>query len=308
MNSYSKKNKDLISILENRVLLCDGAMGTMLQSYGFSGPTELLNLDKKALKTVKDIHLGYLEAGADIIQANTFGAGKIKLGQLGHEKEIKEINKNAMDAVKNAIYIYREKSQSERDIFIAGDIGPSGKLLAPYGEIKFDDAISSFKEQIDVLLENGADLILIETIIDLNEALAAVEAARKISDEVIIACTLSFKEDGMTVMGNNAEEFGSILLDAGCDIIGANCSVGSDTMIDITAKIRNSNPEARLLIQPNAGLPEIVNGKTVFNETPEIMVKNFREILRYNPAIIGTCCGSTPDHTRKISELLNEIQ
>jgi 5-methyltetrahydrofolate--homocysteine methyltransferase len=307
MNSYSKKNKDLLSVLKNRVLLCDGAMGTMLQSYGLSGPTDLFNLDDKALKIITDIHLGYLEAGADILLTNTLGSSKLKLNLLGFEKDIEEINGNALNALKNAIGIYREKSQSNRDIFIAGDVGPSGKLLEPYGDIKLNDAVSSFRAQIEVLLENGADFILIETIIDLNEALAAVKAARDIDPEVAVACTLSFKEDGVTVMGNRAEEFGSILLDSGCDIIGANCSVGSDTMIDITKKIRNANPEARLLIQPNAGLPEIDNGMTVFNETPEIMVKNFKEILKYKPSIVGTCCGSTPDHTRKIAELLHEM-
>ncbi len=308
MNSISKKKRGLLSILENRILLCDGAMGTMLQSYGFRGSTDLLNLDPKAIKTITDIHFQYLEAGCDIILTNTLGSNKIKLSQLGYENEIEKINRNAADAVENAIDAYLEKNQDSRQIFIAGDIGPTGKILEPYGDLKYDDAVYTYMAQIEILLKNGADFILIETIIDLNEALAAVEASKKIDPKITVACTLTFKEDGVTVMGNRAEEFGSILLDAGCHIIGANCSVGSDSMINITEKIRNANLEARLLVQPNAGLPAVISGKTIFSETPEIMEKNFREILKYKPSIIGTCCGSTPEHTRKLAELLkNEL-
>ena len=307
MNSSLKKKKDLLSILKDKILLCDGAMGTMLQSYGYGGSIDLLNLENAALKSITDIHLGYLEAGSDIILTNTLGSNKIKLEQSGTEKEIKNINRNAVDAIKNAINIFREKTKSSRKIFIAGDVGPSGKLLEPYGNIKFKDAVSSYMAQIETLMENGADFILIETIIDLNEALSAVEASKKINPDITIACTLTFQENGVTVMGNRAEGFGSILLDSGCDIIGANCSVGSDSMIDITEKIRNANPEALLLIQPNAGLPSVVNGKTIFNETPDIMAENFKKILMFAPSIVGTCCGSTPDHTRKIAELLHEI-
>jgi 5-methyltetrahydrofolate--homocysteine methyltransferase len=308
MNSIIKSKETLLSILDKRILLCDGAMGTMLNNYGYTDTPDILNLESGALKDIASIHLSYLEAGSDIILTNTFGSNRIKLSRTGNENNTEVININALKAARDAIEIYREKNSSSKKIFIAGDVGPTGGLLEPIGDIKFKDAVDSYKIQIETLIENGVDLILIETIIDLNEALAAVRAVREINSEIIVACTLSFKENGVTVMGNKAEKFGSILLDENCDIIGANCSVGSDSMINITGKIRSSNPGARLLIQPNAGLPEMVNGKTEFNETPDIMAKNFKEILKYNPSIIGGCCGSTPAHIKKIADLLHETQ
>ena len=133
-----------------------------------------------------------------------------------------------------------------------------------------------------------------------------MEGAKKAAPETLIACTLSFKEDGITVMGNRADKFGKYLIDAGCDLIGANCSVGSDSMIKITEKIRNANPDALLLIQPNAGVPSFIDGMTVFNETPEMMAENFKEILNYNISIAGACCGSTPEHIRKIFAIVKK--
>ena len=150
----------------------------------------------------------------------------------------------------------------DRKVFIAGDIGPSGRLLEPYGDTKYRLLLDSFARQAETLSKNGVDLIIVETMIDLNEALAAVEGAKKAAPEILIACTLSFKEDGITVMGNRADNFGKYLIDAGCDLIGANCSVGSDSMIKITEKIRNANPDALLLIQPNAGVPSFIDGMT----------------------------------------------
>jgi len=304
MGGELKIKQELIKILQERILICDGAMGTTLQSLGYKGANDLLNLYPESLKDITDIHLKYLGAGSDIIQTNTFGSNSLKLEQSGRSSEIDIINKNAVEAAKNAVNIYKEKTEDTKKIFIAGDIGPSGKLLEPYGDTKYQTVVDSFSKQIECLAKYEVDLLIIETIIDINEALAALEAAKKINPDIFTACTLSFKENGVTVMGNKAEDFGKILLDAGADIIGANCSVGSDSMIKITEKIRNANPDAMLLIQPNAGLPSLIDGKTIFNETPDIMAENFKQILKYNPSIIGGCCGSTPEHIRKIAELI----
>jgi len=304
MGGELKIKQELIKILQERILICDGAMGTTLQSLGYKGENDLLNLHPESLKDIADIHLKYIEAGSDIIQTNTFGSNSLKLEQSGHSGEIDIINQNAVKAAKNAVEIYREKTKDTKKIFIAGDIGPSGKLLEPYGNTKYQTAVDSFSKQIECLAKYGVDLLIIETIIDLNEALAALEAAKKINPDILTACTLSFKENGITVMGNKAEDSGKILIDAGAYIIGANCSVGSDSMIKITEKIRKANPDAGLLIQPNAGLPSLIDGKTTFNETPEIMAQNFKQILKYNPSIIGGCCGSTPEYIIKIAELV----
>jgi 5-methyltetrahydrofolate--homocysteine methyltransferase len=301
-----KIKKDLLNILEDKVLLCDGAMGTMLQKYDFKGPNDLLNLDPEALKIIEDIHLQYLEAGSDIIQSNTMGSGVLKLQQIGQLDNIDIINKNGVNAARRAIEKYKSKSGNTRKIYIAGDMGPTGKVLEPYGDTKYSTVFDSYARHAEILLNCDVDLVIIETMIDLNEALAAVKAVRKADPDIVIACTLSFLENGVTVMGNRAEIFGSALIDAGCDIIGANCSVGSDAMIKIIDKIRAANPYARLLVQPNAGLPAIVDGKTVFNETPEMMADNFSSILEYKPSIVGACCGSTPKHILQLAELVHK--
>jgi len=308
MVSIKKTKQDLLTILRNRTLICDGAMGTTLQSFGYKGPYDLLNLNSDGLNSISEIHLKYIEAGSDIIQTNTLGSSALKLEQIGKLQDLKEINRQGVNAARNAIEFFRPKNNQGRSIFIAGDIGPSGKLLEPYGDTKYRVLVDAFSSQAEILIDSGADLIIIETMIDLNEALAAIEGVKKADTEIIIACSLSFKENGITVMGNRAEDFGSRLLEAGCDIIGANCGIGSDSMIAITEKIRNFNPDALLLIQPNAGMPSIIEGMTVFNETPEIMAENFKDMLKYGIAIAGACCGSTPGHIRKISEIVKKSE
>jgi 5-methyltetrahydrofolate--homocysteine methyltransferase len=139
---------------------------------------------------------------------------------------------------------------------------------------------------------------------DINEALAAVRAVREISGSIPIACTLSFGNNGVTLMGNKAEESAGMLIGSGCDIVGANCSIGSDSMLDIVKKIRSAQPDARTIFQPNAGLPVLKNGKTTFNETPEIMAANISKYLEFKPSILGACCGSTPEHIRKIAAII----
>jgi 5-methyltetrahydrofolate--homocysteine methyltransferase len=305
MGTDLNKNRGFLEILDKKTLICDGAMGTSLNSLGYMGPSDVFMLKSEAGSVVTDIHLQFLRAGSDIIQTNTFGANILKLKHSGFSSEIDIINRKAVKSAQNAINLYRERLPDTRPLYVAGGLGPSGELLKPYGDMDYQEVVSSFAKQAEILLKNGVDFILIETIMDLNEALAAVEAVKSINPETAIACTLTFMENGVTVMGNKAEEFGKTLLDAGCDIIGANCSVGSDSMIGITQKIRSANPGSKLIIQPNAGLPKMIDEKTVFSETPEIMAENFKKILQYNPAIVGACCGSTPQHIEKISELVN---
>lgn len=299
-----EKYKLFFDELAKRILVCDGAMGTELQARGFSGCPDEANIDKEAREKVVSVHLDYLEAGSDIIQTNTFGANPVKLSSCGLESEADDINREAVNNAREAIERFRSASSPEKRHFIAGDVGPTGKLMEPSGDLEYSKAVDAFSRQISVLAESGADLILIETIMDLNEALAAAAAARKISENIPVACTMSFGENGVTLMGNKAEESAGALLDAGCDIVGANCSVGSDSMLEIVKKIRSAWPEARLIFQPNAGLPVIKDGRTAYNETPDIMADNISLYLAYGPSIIGACCGSTPDHIRKIASMV----
>ena len=294
----------LLDIIDKKILVSDGAMGTTLLSAGISEYPDSLNIDNNNIKKIIDIHLSFLEAGSDIIQTNTFGSTPIKLESFRLENEIKKINENAVNAAKEAENIYRSKSGDEKPLFIAGDIGPLGKLLEPVGTLKYEDAVSAFSKQAEILIGKKVDLIIIETIMDLNEALAAIEATRKISKDIPIACSLTFGENGVTLMGNKAEDVVEILINAGSDIVGANCSIGSAAMIGVVKKMREANPEARLIFQPNAGLPMLVEGKTIYNETPEIMASNIEKFLPYKPSIIGACCGSTPEHIKKIIKVV----
>jgi 5-methyltetrahydrofolate--homocysteine methyltransferase len=296
-----KKYSYFLKSLEEKILLCDGAMGTELQARGFLDAPDLANLEEEGTDKVMGIHIDYLEAGSDIIQTNTFGANPSKLKSYRLDKKTENINKNAVETARRAIKLYEKRSASKTPHFIAGDIGPTGKLLEPSGELKYSQAVEIFSRQIEVLIENGVDFLLIETIMDLNEALAAVEAVRKMSDIIPLACTMSFSRNGVTIMGDKAGESAGKLLSAGCDIVGANCSIGSDSMLDVAKKMRTSQPDARLIFQPNAGLPVMKGGRTIYNETPEIMAENIKKYLKFGPSILGACCGSTPAHIKKIA-------
>lgn len=301
---------DFLKILGNSIFIGDGAMGTVLQGLGISTSPELfISKDKNSFKILSEIHLNYLKSGSNIIQTSTFGANPIKLETSGLKSEIKNINEKAVFCAKLAIDNYKSCITNTKDslkpVFIAGNIGPTGKLLKPFGDLEYNDAVDSFSQQVQILLKTQmVDIILIETMMDLSEALAAIEAVRKTGKDIATICTLTFNENGVTLMGNKAEDAIKPLLDAGCAVIGANCSVGSDKMLAAVKKMRNANPDAKLIFQPNAGLPKVVDGKTVYSETPEIMAENVKKYLDFKPSIIGACCGSTPKHIKKIAELI----
>ncbi|MBA7566375.1 Bifunctional homocysteine S-methyltransferase/5,10-methylenetetrahydrofolate reductase [subsurface metagenome] len=306
-SSISGHGYKLLKILDTKILICDGAMGTELLSRGFSGYPDSANLEQAGIEKIIDIHLSYLDAGSNIIQTNTFGANLEKLKSYSLDSKITDINKNAASAARQAIKNHESTKNSPGPHFVAGDIGPLGKLLEPSGTLKYGQAVDSFLRQTEVLVESGVDLLLIETIMNINEALAAVEAARRSSGDIPLACTLSFGKNGITLMGNKAEDAVKALLDSGCDIVGANCSIGSDSMLEVVRKMRDADPGARLIFQPNAGLPVLKEGKTFYNETPEIMASNMKKYLEYKPSIIGACCGSTPAHISSIIDIISDV-
>ncbi len=304
INSNANK-KEFLDILDKKILVSDGSMGATLMASGFSVLPDSLNLDSTQIKEIIEIHLGYLKAGSDIIITNTLNSTPTKLEFHGLQNKIKEINENAVSAVNKAIDIYRTTSGDNKPIFIAGDIGPLGKLLDPFGPLKYEEALDSFSKQADVLI-GKVDLIAIETIMDLNEALIAIKAIRKISEVIPIACSLTFGENGVTLMGNKAEDVVNVLIDAGSEIVGANCSVGSAAMLNVVKKMREANANARLIFQPNAGMPALVDGKTIYDETPEIMASNISKFLIYKPSILGACCGSKPEHIKEIAKIVRD--
>jgi 5-methyltetrahydrofolate--homocysteine methyltransferase len=298
---------NFLNILGNTILIGDGAMGTVLQGLGiFTSPDLFISKDANAVEILSDIHLSYLKSGSDIIQASTFGANPVKLEAEGLLPEIKNINEKAVYSARIAVDKFENLNKNsgaiQRQVFIAGNLGPTGKLLEPFGDLSYKAAVEAFQKQADILVSTKMiDVIIIETMMDLNEALAAVEAVKNTGHDLPVLCTLTFNENGVTLMGNKAGYSIKTLLDAGCAAAGANCSVGSDKMLDTVRTIREYNPGARLIFQPNAGMPVLSGGQTIYSETPEIMAGNIKNYLEYKPSIIGACCGSTPEHIRKIA-------
>ncbi|MEI7615935.1 MAG: homocysteine S-methyltransferase family protein [Actinomycetota bacterium] len=301
---------NFLKILGDNILIGDGAMGTVLQGLGiFTSPDLFISKDESSFKILPEVHLSYLKSGSNIIQASTFGANPIKLESEGLLKEIKNINEKAVFCAKIAVDSYKSLNKntltSQKPVFIAGNFGPTGKLLEPFGDLSYKAAVEAFYRQADILVSTKmVDIFLIETMMDINEALAAIDAVKNTGQDIAIVCTLTFNEAGVTIMGNKAADAVKTLLEAGCAAVGANCSVGSDKMLETVKKMREADPGAKLIFQPNAGLPKFSEGITSYSETPEIMADNISKYLAYNPSILGACCGSTPKHIKKIAQLV----
>jgi 5-methyltetrahydrofolate--homocysteine methyltransferase len=280
------------------VLICDGAMGTTLQSLG-CGPGE--SPEKWGLlheASLRQIHRSYIEAGADMILTNTFGGNRVKLEKLGLAAEVESLNREL------ARIAVAEANREERSIYVAGDVGPTGEFMEPIGLLKASDMIEIFSQQIRALVAGGVDVILIETMSDLNEATAAVKAAQSSCDlPVFVSMTYNVDKNGFrTMMGVSPGQAVEKLLEAGVDGIGANCG---DVLAAITPALVQQMKAAGArwtLVEPNAGLPQIVDGKTVFPQTPAQMAEHIPAILEAGANIIGGCCGTTPEHIRMIAQ------
>ncbi|KDR96741.1 5-methyltetrahydrofolate--homocysteine methyltransferase [Peptoclostridium litorale DSM 5388] len=281
---------DLREILENRHLIFDGAMGTMLQKSGIK-PGELpesYNMEKRDI--VLGIHREYVSAGAQVIITNTFGANRYKLDESPYSVE---------EIVKSAVSIAREAAGE--DGLVALDIGPIGQMMEPIGTLSFEQAYEIFKEQ--VIAGEGADLILIETISDIYEAKAAVLAAKENSDLPVL-CTLTFQENGRTLTGTNPLAAVNILEGLGCDAIGMNCSLGPVQMMPIVKDIVDYS-SIPVMVQPNAGLPRIEDGKTVYDVEPYEFASYIAQMADMGVAMFGGCCGTTPEFIKSVKEALN---
>lgn len=269
----------------------DGAIGTMLQNAGMKPGEcpELLNVTKP--EVVQSIHRAYAEAGSTIIETNTFGASRIKLAEYGLEDRVAEINAAAVQNVKIAA-AGRAK--------VAGAMGPTGKFIKPLGELTFDEDYDNYYEQAKALADAGADYILIETCIELQEMRAALLAAKDACDLPVI-CQMSYSEDGRTVTGTDPQTAAVVLSAMGADIIGANCSLGPEQLIPIVKELAE-NCTCPISIQPNAGMPHLVDGKTVFPMTPEDMGKWAPKLIEAGATYIGGCCGTTPAHIAAVAK------
>jgi len=283
----------LDKIKQNEILLCDGAWGTFLQAKGMKPGEcpELWNITHKA--EVKDIAESYLLAGSDIIETNSFGGSRFKLSMYQLEERVAELNRAAAE-------ISREAAGREKHV--AGSIGPTGKMLI-MGDVTEDELYVAFREQAVALEAGGADIIIIETMSAIDEAALAVRAARENTKcTVIITMTFSKDPDGgyHTMMGVSPEEMVTSMKDAGAHIVGSNCGNGIEDMISILKAIRATDSEIPVIIQANAGIPELIDGKTLFRESPEMMASYVPELIKAGANIIGGCCGTTPEHIREI--------
>ena len=279
----------------------DGALGTMLQASGLEVgmAPELMNLEKPSI--VEEIHYKYLLAGADMIETNTFGASPLKLTHYALAKRYKEINRAAVQCARRAIARANLNSVAK----VVGAMGPTGRFIAPLGDLDFEEAFSNYKEQAQVLIEAGVDVLLIETCIDIQEMRAALLAVRDISDIPLI-CQLSYSQDGRTVTGTDPESAAVLLEAMGANVIGANCSLGPQELVPIVKKLAESC-RVPISAQPNAGMPQLKNGLTEFTMTAQDFAKWGVELVRAGATYLGGCCGTTPQHIRALAGAAKKI-
>jgi 5-methyltetrahydrofolate--homocysteine methyltransferase len=278
-----------------KILIADGAMGTMLIERGLkSGECpESLNLTRADI--LEEIAGMYLDAGADIIQTNTFGGSPLKLASYNLDDRASEINRNAVAAVR--------KTVADR-AFVSASCGPSGRILKPYGDTDPETVLESFEMQMQAFSDAGCDVICIETMIDLREALLALRAAKNRAPGITVMTTLTFDvtpRGFFTVMGDTVEKAAHALEESGADLIGSNCGNGIEDMVRIARKFR-IHTTLPVVIQSNAGLPVIKGDGVVYPETPEFMAEKALELIDAGVSIIGGCCGTTPAHIRAIKD------
>ena len=274
--------------LQRGPLLGDGAMGTQLHARGVSFERSFDELNLTEPRVVEEIHRAYITAGAELIETNTFGANRFKLARHGLENRVREINLKAVKLAREAREIAGEAT------FLAGSVGPIGQQLEPIGRITLAQAESAFREQIEGLLEGGADLLVLETFTNLPELLAAVSAARGSSDLPIVA-QMTFAEDGLTLSAEEPSQVVKALEQAGVDVIGVNCGVGPQVALQVLETMRRLT-RLPLSGQPNAGLPARVEGRFFYFATPEYFATYARQAAELGIAYIGGCCGTTPAH------------
>ena len=283
-----------LDALDERVLVCDGAMGTMLYARGvfINRSFDALNLAQPDL--VGEVHREYLRAGADVIESNTFGANRVKLAAFGLSDRLHEINLTGAQIARGAA---RERA------WVAGAIGPLGIRIEPFGRTGVDEAETYFKEQAAALLEGGVDLFILETFRDVNEIGAAIAAVRSLTNLPIVA-QMTTEEDGNSLDGTPPEEFGPALEARGATLIGVNCSVGPAPMLETIERLARATAR-KLSAQPNAGRPRDIEGRNIYLCSPEYMASYARRFIQRGVRLVGGCCGTTPEHIRQIRLAVN---
>lgn len=293
-----EKWKEFKEELREKILIFDGGMGTLLQAKSLLEKgkiPELINLEKP--EAIYEIHRNYIRAGSQIIETNTFGANPIKLSEYGLEKKVKEIISSALKQAKFA---------SRGRVYVAGSIGPTGKFLQPLGNLTFEEAVENYSITAEVFLNEGVDLFNLETFMDTKELRAAVVAIRKLSEDVPVIAMMTFQENLRTVLGTSPESAGVLLQALPVDVIGANCSLGPDGIYEV---LRRMTPYTNkpLIFQPNAGLPLIQAGRTIYPAQPQDLAKYVDDCVALGTRIFAGCCGTGPEHISALKEAVKNV-
>lgn len=287
----------LTDILKDKFLFFDGAMGTMLQKSGLNTGEIPDTYNITHPDVVEEIHKAYINAGSNIITTNTFGANRLKLKKSKYSVE---------EIISAGVKIAKKAADQRNDIFIALDISSIGELLAPIGTLTFDEAYDIFAEQVNAGSKAGADIILIETMTDIYEAKAAILAAKECSN-LPVFCTMTFEQNGRTLTGTDPFTMVQILESLGVDALGVNCSLGPKELLPIVSEIL-SHSSVPVIVQPNAGLPELVNGEVTFNVLPRDFSDNIKIMAEKGASFFGGCCGTNPDYIRASIDVLKFMQ
>ncbi len=290
--------RDILSLAAERVVVFDGAMGTMLLASGLptGGTPELWNLDQPGI--VEDIHRQYYDAGSDVVHTNTFGGSSLKLADKGHADKAEQVNLAAVEIAKKACPESR---------FVAGDIGPTGRMLPPVGTSNVEEFEEAFYQQAKALLQGGADIISIETMFSLEEALAAVRSAKKAgSCPVVAAVTFNKTPNGFfTMMGESVGQSAEAFEKAGADVFASNCTLGSGDMLELVKDMKNATT-LPVLIQPNAGKPVADDdGPTRYEQTAQEFALDIKRLVDAGADMVGGCCGTNAEFIR---EMVRHIQ
>ena len=278
------------------VLIADGATGTMLLEAGLPAgmPGEAWVLEQP--EVIMKLHRAYVEAGSQIILTTTFGGTRARLKAAGLEIQAAEINRRAAELARQVV---------GDDLYVGGDIGPTGELMVPLGSLTYEAAVEIFAEQAQALAAGGADCIYIETMSDLNEAKAAVEGARQGCD-LPVFCTFSFDTHGHTSMGVSPTQAAQAMAALDVPAIGANCGHAPEEVLDILPQMHQAAPDAYLIAKPNAGVPRMVKRQVVYDANPERMADLARRYVELGARIVGACCGSSPAHIAAIAAATHE--
>lgn len=290
-----------LDTLNNHPVLCDGATGTMIYAKGIAFERCFDELNVSAPAIIADIHRAYIDAGAQVIETNTFGANRFKLSEHGLADMVEAINRAGVQLARRVV------DASFKEVFIAGSLGPLGPRLTPLGRLSIAEARSAFQQQAAALVESGVDLLMLETFTDLIELREAVTAIRDIASDIPLVAQLTFAQDGRTPLGHTPEKAAEALADLPIDVVGLNCSLGPADLLRILHNLADALPEGtRLAAQPNAGWPERVGGRVMYPAPPEYFGEYALAFVEAGARLVGGCCGTTPEHITHMRAALDD--